>query len=112
MTLIRLRLLHHGRRRRRTGLWVHPLTCTLHARILAAMDTTIQIRRVPRHVHRRLAARAAHEGLSLSEFMLREAEMIARRLTVEEIRERISKLSRIATPDHVEDMIRRDRSAR
>ena len=76
------------------------------------MDTTIQIRRVPRDVHRRLAARAAHEGLSLSEFMLREAELIARRLTMEEVRERISKLSSIETPEPVEDMIRRDRSAR
>ena len=76
------------------------------------MVTTIQIRRVPRDVHRRLTARAAHEGLSLSEFMLREAKLIARRLTMEEIRERISKLSRIATPEPVEDMIRRDRSAR
>lgn len=75
------------------------------------MDTTIQIRRVPLHVHRRLTARAAHEGLSLSEFMLREAELIARRLTMEEVRERLAKLPRIETPQPVEDMIRRDRSA-
>lgn len=73
------------------------------------MDTTIQIRHVPAAVHRRLKARAAQEGLSLSELMLREAERVARQPTVEDIRARLSKLPRLRTPEPVEDMIRRDR---
>ena len=40
---------------------------------------TIQIRDVPDEVHASLRARAALVGLSLSEYMLREAERIARR---------------------------------
>ena len=40
---------------------------------------TIQIRDVPDGVHASLRSRAALVGLSLSEFMLREAERIARR---------------------------------
>lgn len=76
------------------------------------MDTTIQIRHVPRSLHRRLRARATREGLSLSEFMLREAERIARRPTADEIRTRLGKLVRIDLPEPVEEMIRRDRESR
>lgn len=76
------------------------------------MEATIRIRRVPRDVHRRLEARAADEGLSLSEFMLREAARIAGERTMAEIRDRLSKLPRIETPEPVEDMIRKDRKAR
>lgn len=47
----------------------------LYARIVKS----IQIRDVPDDVHASLRARAASVGLSLSEFMLREAERIARR---------------------------------
>ena len=73
------------------------------------METTIQIRHVSPAVHRRLKSRAALEGLSLSEFMLREAERIAREPTLAEIRERLASLPRIETPEPVERMIRRDR---
>lgn len=46
--------------------------------MLAAVKS-IQIRDVPDDVHASLRARAASIGLSLSEFMLREAERIAQR---------------------------------
>lgn len=73
------------------------------------METTIQIRHVSPAVHRRLKSRAALKGLSLSEFMLREAERIARQPTVEEIRARLAALERVETPEPVERMIRRER---
>ena len=39
------------------------------------MSTMIQIRNVPDAVHRRLKAQAALEGLSLSEYLLREVRL-------------------------------------
>ena len=49
----------------------------------------IQIRRVPDDVHRTLKARAAAEGTSLSEYLLREMTRVARMPTPEELDERI-----------------------
>ncbi len=49
----------------------------------------IQIRDVPDDVHRTLKARAAAEGTSLSNYVLREVTRVARRPTPEELSERI-----------------------
>lgn len=49
----------------------------------------IQLRHVPDDVHRKLKARAALEGLSLSDFLLREVRGIAERPTVSELRARV-----------------------
>lgn len=49
----------------------------------------IQIRQVPEDVHRTLKARAAAEGTSLSEYVLREVTRLARTPTPEELDERI-----------------------
>ena len=49
----------------------------------------IQIRNVPETLHRRLKARAAEQGLSLSDYLLRMAEREAETLTIEELTERI-----------------------
>lgn len=40
--------------------------------MLGFMTTVIQIRSVPPELHRRLKARAAMEGMSMSEYILRE----------------------------------------
>jgi plasmid stability protein len=49
----------------------------------------IQIRNVPDDLHRRLKARAAARGVTLSELLLRMAEREADRPTIEELTERI-----------------------
>jgi hypothetical protein len=49
----------------------------------------IQIRNVPPELHRKLKAKAAERGLSLSEYLLRAAEREAQTLTGAEILERI-----------------------
>jgi plasmid stability protein len=49
----------------------------------------IQIRNVPQSLHRRLKVRAAEQGLSLSDYLLRMAEREAETLTIEELTERI-----------------------
>lgn len=50
-----------------------------------SMSKTIQIRDVPEAVHATLRGRAAREGLSLSDFMLREATRIAERPPMAEV---------------------------
>ena len=49
----------------------------------------IQIRNVPESVHRRLKARAAEEGVTLSDYLLRMAEREAELPTLAELSERI-----------------------
>jgi plasmid stability protein len=53
------------------------------------MPAMIQIRNVPDAVHRRLKAQAALEGLSLSDYLLREVRRVAERPTIAELRERL-----------------------
>jgi antitoxin FitA len=50
----------------------------------------IQVRHVPRDVHRTLCVRAAQEGLSLSDYVLREITRWSRRPTLLEVLARIA----------------------
>ena len=63
-------------------------TCEYHFH----MSKMIQLRNVPDDLHRKLKARAAIAGLSLSDFLTREARKIAERPTNEEIRKRLAAL--------------------
>ena len=56
------------------------------------MSKMIQLRNVPDALHRRLKACAASEGLTLSDFLTREARKIAERPTEEEMRCRLAAL--------------------
>lgn len=49
------------------------------------MSKMIQIRDVPDEVHRTLKVRAATEGLSLSDYIKRDLEDLARQATLEEV---------------------------
>jgi antitoxin FitA len=53
------------------------------------MAKMIQLRNVPDELHRLLKARAALEGLSLSEYLLAEIRRSAERPTLRELRERL-----------------------
>jgi plasmid stability protein len=59
------------------------------------MAVMIQIRNVPSDLHRKLKARAALEGLSLSDYLLREVERLAERPTLQEIRARIEQRTQV-----------------
>jgi plasmid stability protein len=48
------------------------------------MSKMIQVRHVPDDVHRTLKTRAAERGLSLSDYLRQELELIARRPTLDE----------------------------
>jgi plasmid stability protein len=52
--------------------------------------TMVQIRNVPVEIHRRLKARAAIEGMSMSDYILREIRKALDRPTRQEILERLA----------------------
>ena len=54
------------------------------------MATMVQIRNVPSELHRQLKARAALEGMSLSDYLLRELRYSLERPTLDEIRKRLA----------------------
>ena len=59
------------------------------------MSKMIQLRNVPDELHRTLKARAAMEGLSLSDYLLAEARRAAERPTVSELRDRLRGRTRV-----------------
>ncbi len=53
------------------------------------MGKMIQLRNVPEELHRKLKARAAAAGMSLSDYLLHEVKRSAERPTTEELLERL-----------------------
>lgn len=53
------------------------------------MGRMVQIRNMPEAIHRKLKARAAGAGLSLSDYLLRELEKSAQQPTLAEMLERL-----------------------
>jgi plasmid stability protein len=70
------------------------------------MSAMIQIRNVPDELHRRLKARAALAGMSLSDYLLKEIREVAERPTMEELRARLATRSRVETSESTVDIIR------
>lgn len=62
------------------------------------MSKMIQIRNVPDDVHKALKIRATKEGMSLSEYLLREVTKVAQKPTLEEVLERIGRRGPIGEP--------------
>ena len=62
------------------------------------MSKMIQIRNVPDALHRKLKARAAMAGMSLSDYLLRELRRGAEVPTLEEFQERLRKLEPVTAP--------------
>jgi plasmid stability protein len=58
---------------------------------VACMPTMIQIRNVPNELHRRLKARAAMAGMTLSDYLLHEIRRVVERPSLEELRARLEK---------------------
>ena len=76
------------------------------------MGTMIRIRNVPDPVHRTLKARAAREGLSLSDYLLREMLLIAARPTPAELLRRLETREPVRTRETLAAMVRRERDTR
>ena len=81
---------------------------------LYAWDTSrmIQVRDVPEHVHGTLKARAAREGMSLSDFLKRELARVAERPTMQEWLERTQQGKPIRAKRSPSQVIRELRDSR
>lgn len=73
------------------------------------MSTMIQIRNVPDQIHRRIKARAALAGMSMSEYILREIERSLERPTRSELLERIRALPPVELDPAPAAFVREDR---
>jgi plasmid stability protein len=76
------------------------------------MSTMIQIRNVPDALHRRLKARAALAGMSLSDYLLAEIREVAERPTLEEMRARLERRPRASTAVPPARAVRAERDSR
>jgi plasmid stability protein len=75
------------------------------------MATMIQIRNVPDHVHKAAKARAALQGVTLSDFALAALREAVDRPTVAEIGARIRMLEPVEDPPFMADLVRAERDA-
>ena len=76
------------------------------------MSKMIQLRDVPDQIHSTLKARAAREGMSLSDYIKRELESTAERPTMKEWLERTQQAKRIPAKQSGAQMVRELRDAR
>lgn len=76
------------------------------------LKTMVQIRNVPSDFHRRLKARAAIEGMSISDYILREVGKALDRPTRQEVLERLRARPARRIRRTAADVIRAERDAR
>jgi plasmid stability protein len=76
------------------------------------MSKMIQVRNVPEQLHRKLKVRAAQEGISLSDYILRELRRLAERPTPRDLVERIGTIVREDMAPSPADLVRADRDSR
>lgn len=72
----------------------------------------IQLRNVPDALHRKLKARAALEGKSLSDYLVSEARLWAERPTPMELRQRLAGRRRVAPKESPAEAVRAEREGR
>jgi len=75
------------------------------------MSKMIQVRDVPEEIHSTLKARAAREGISLSDFIKRELEHVVERPTMREWLERTKTVKPIPTKRTAAQTVRELRDA-
>ena len=76
------------------------------------MSSLVQVRNVPAELHRRLKARAAIEGMSMSDYVLREITKALDRPTREEILDRLRAQPVRRLERRAADVIRAERDSR
>jgi len=75
------------------------------------MSKMIQIRNVPDELHRVLKARAASEGMSLSDYLLSEVAEVAEKQTLRELMERLRQDEPVELSESPAEVIRQMRDA-
>ncbi|MBI2839879.1 MAG: hypothetical protein HYX75_16315 [Acidobacteria bacterium] len=76
------------------------------------MSGMIQIRNVPAELHRRLKARAAMAGMSLSDYLLNEIRLTAERPTLQDLRARLAGRSVVTPSVSPAKAVREERNGR
>ena len=76
------------------------------------MSKMIQIRHVPDQLHRKLKARAALEGSSLSDYLLKEIKRFAEAPTELELRERLASRTPVILDVSPAEVVRAERDSR
>ena len=76
------------------------------------MTATIRIRNVPEALHRKLKARAAMEGVSMSRYVLREIERSLERPTRRELLEAIASRPKTEPKPSPAEILREERNRR
>jgi plasmid stability protein len=76
------------------------------------MSKMIQIRNVPDELHRKLKVRAAEAGLTLSDYLLREARRTAERPSRQELLERLAQQPPLRLRPKSADAVRAERGRR
>lgn len=72
----------------------------------------LQIRNIPAEVHRQLKMRAAEEGMSMSDFVMREVDRALKIPSRHEMMERLRTLPRRQLRTSPTEWVRRERDAR
>ena len=75
------------------------------------MSKMVQIRNVPDALHRKLKARAAESGLTLTDYLLAEIGRLAARPTREEMLARLHKRTRVTLKTPAAVVIREERES-
>jgi hypothetical protein len=76
------------------------------------MSKMIQIRHVPDVLHRRLKARAADSGMTLSDYLLVELRRIAERPTPQQFWERLRARAPVEPTAKPAELVRQERESR
>jgi len=75
------------------------------------MSKMVQIRNVPDPLHRKLKAQAVSEGLSLSDYLKRELELIALRPTLTELQRRLARRAPVLASESPAQAVRAERDS-
>ena len=78
----------------------------------ASMPKMVQIRNVPDALHRKLKARAALAGMSLSDYLLAEIRQSAERPTMAEMKQRLAGRTSVTPSVSPADAVRAERDGR
>lgn len=76
------------------------------------MPKMIQLRNVPDPLHRKLKARAALAGMSLSDYLIAEIRKTAERPTLEELRQRLAEREAVDPKEPPARAVRAERERR
>lgn len=74
--------------------------------------STLQIRNVPDDLHRQLKARAAMEGMSISDYLLAEVERVLERPTRRELSDRVRSRTAVSSDLDPAADVRSERDSR